>query len=89
MVEFRNHERPDWCPHSDCQFVLNTQELACVGKLPTPADHGSYKKVNDGRFCMLDTDSGNVTDWQVNKGDLVWLRRLFKVLYPTTSEPGS
>lgn len=73
--------RPAWCPHPDCQFVLNTQEVACVGRLPEPADHGEATAVNDGRFCMRDQDSGDVIDWQVNRGDLWSLRRLFGALY--------
>lgn len=82
MGEFRNHERPDWCPHKDCQFVLNTQDAACVGRLPAPADHGAHKGINDGRFCMRDLDSGEVYDFQVHKGDLLGLKRLFVALYP-------
>ena len=87
MTEFRNHDRPDWCPHADCQFVLHTQAMACVGHLPEPADHGPHSKVNDGRFCMLDADNGEVVDWQVNKGDLLGLKRLFGALYPPITSP--
>lgn len=84
MGDFTPHERPKWCPHQDCEFVLNTQGLACVGRLPEPADHGDVKAANDGRFCMRDQDAGEITDWQVNRGDLWSLGRLFKALYPSS-----
>lgn len=82
MPAVNSHKRPSWCPHADCQFILNTQETACVGRLPEPTDHGDARAVNDGRFCMLDQDSNEVIDWQVNRGDLWNLRRLFAALYP-------
>ena len=77
MADFASHERPAWCPHTDCQFVLNTQELACVGRLPEPVDHDGVS--NDSRFCIK---AGDVFDLQVNRGDLWGLGRLFKALYP-------
>ncbi len=78
MSGFRSHERPAWCPHPNCLFVLNTQELACVGRLPEPVEHDGG--LNDGRFCMKLDDE--IMDIQVNRGDLWNLRRLFEVLYP-------
>ena len=78
MADFASHERPAWCPHTDCRFVLNTQELACVGRLPEPVDHAGVP--NDGRFCIK---AGDVFDLQVNRGDLWGLGRLFKALYPS------
>lgn len=71
------HKRPDWCPHKDCRFVLNTQEMACVGRLPEPVDHGGI--ANDGRVCI---NADGVFDLQVNRGDLWNLRRLLGALYP-------
>lgn len=78
---FKSKERPEWCPHGDCQFVLNTQELACVGRLPKPIDHDGVP--NDGRFCIK---AGDVFDLQVNQGDLWNLRRLFGALYVPSLE---
>ena len=77
MADFTPHERPAWCPHQDCGFVLNTQGLACVGRLPEPIDHDGV--MNDGRLCIK---AGEVFDLQVNRGDLWGLERLFKTLYP-------
>jgi len=71
------HKRPAWCPHPDCQFVLNTQELACVGRLPEPERHD--EGWNDGRLCI---NADGVIDLQVNRGDLWNLKRLFGALYP-------
>jgi hypothetical protein len=73
------HKRPAWCPHPDCRFVLNTQELACVGRLPELVDHDGIP--NDGRLCI---QADGVIDLQVNKGDLWNLGRLFKALYPAS-----
>ena len=73
--------RPAWCPHPTCQFVLNSQGLACVGRLPAPEDHDGTP--NDGRICIK---AGDVFDLQVNRGDLWNLRRLFDALYPSRAE---
>ena len=83
MAEINNnHERPHWCPHLDCQFVLNIQELACVGRLPEPVEHdGGF---NDGQFCMQLDDEGMAI--QVNRRDLWNLKRLFEALYPPEGE---
>ena len=78
---FTPHERPNWCPHQDCRFVLNTQGMACVGRLPEPVDHNGVD--NDGRLCIK---AGGVFDLQVNRGDLHGLGRLFNALYPKASE---
>jgi len=75
-----SHKRPEWCPHPTCQFVLNTQELACVGRLPEPVDHDGTP--NDGRLCIF---AGGVFDLQVNRGDLWNLSRLFKALYSSAA----
>jgi len=80
-TNFTPHERPKWCPHQDCVFVLNTQSLACVGRLPEPVDHDGAP--NDGRLCIK---AGEVFDLQVNRGDLWGLGRLFKKLYPPAVE---
>lgn len=81
MIDFTPHERPSWCPHQDCRFVLNTQSLGCVGRLPEPVDHDGVS--NDGRLCIR-TGGGadGIFDLQVNRGDLWSLSRLFKALYP-------
>ncbi|KKN90030.1 hypothetical protein LCGC14_0231420 [marine sediment metagenome] len=77
---FRSHERPGWCPHPDCHFVLNTQESwkkreACGGILPEPVEHdGGF---NIKRLCI---EADGVFDLQVNRGDLCNLERLIKVL---------
>ncbi len=80
MADFTPHERPKWCPHQDCRFVLNTQGLGCVGRLPEPIDHDGV--LNDGRFCIQ--CNPGVFDLQVNRGDLWGLGRLFKALYPSS-----
>lgn len=76
-MAFKSKIRPSWCPHPDCQFVLNSQEMACVGRLPAPQLHDGV--TNDGRVCLR---AGGTIDLQVNRGDLWNLKRLFDALYP-------
>ena len=73
---FNSHVRPVWCPHADCDFILNSQGKACVGRLPAPVPHDGID--NDGRLCI---NADGVFDLQVNRGDLWNLKRLFQALY--------
>ena len=60
--------RPDWCPHQDCIFKVHSQNLICVGKLPTPQDHDGIE--NTHRFCLDERETGHgVNDLQLNWGD--------------------
>ena len=78
MSEQWKQERPAWCPHSDCQFHMRTQDSACAGKLPIPVDHDGIE--NTHRLCLHGAkDDGEWTfDLQINRGD-AW--NLNRVLY--------
>lgn len=72
-------KRPDWCPHMDCLFKINSQEAMCVGKLPELEPHdGGF---NTHRLCLDTRETGHgIFDLQVNKGDCWNLIRLLKAI---------
>ncbi len=71
--------RPDWCPHADCAFVLATQDVLCVGRLPEPVLHDGFP--NDGRICLKPFGDSEVYDFQINSGDAWNIKRLLHALY--------
>lgn len=76
MTEFWKQERPTWCPHQACQFVMRTQDSACVGQLPQPEPHG--EDTNTHRLCLHGAkDDGEWNfDLQINATDAWHLGRL-------------
>jgi len=68
--------RPSWCPHSDCIFRVQTQDCACVGRLPNPVDHDGTP--NTHRLCLHGAkDDGEWTlDLQINRGDVWNIKRI-------------
>lgn len=68
--------RPSWCPHPTCNYLLQTQDAACVGKLPDPIEHDGDK--NTHRLCLRGAkDDGEWTfDLQINSSDCYHLTRL-------------
>jgi len=72
-------ERPEWCPHSDCIFILLIQDAICAGKLPAPEPHDG--DLNTHRICIAGViPGGEVFDLQVNTTDLYHFRRLFDAI---------
>ena len=73
------NSRPAWCPHSDCAYRLQTQDAACIGRLPEPVDHDGTPNTN--RLCLHGAkDDGEWTfDLQVNRGDVWNLMRILNV----------
>jgi hypothetical protein len=67
--------RPDWCPYADCEFLLQFQNMMCVGRLPKPEPH--LEGLNTHRFCLdeRETEDG-VHDLQLNRGDAWLMKRL-------------
>lgn len=82
MSESWKPERPSWCPHASCKFILSTQAVACIGSLPQPADHDGT--ANTHRFCIKGApDDGEwLFDLKVNRGDVWAFRRLFDAAFP-------
>ena len=75
-------ERPPWCTHKDCQFLITTQGLMCGGKLPKPLPHDpGGPAVNTHRFCLYGTlPNDEIFDLCVNDGDLQGFRYIFDAL---------
>lgn len=73
-------ERPEWCPHKDCQFLRQSQGNMCGGKLLLPQTHPPITNVpcNTNRFCM--NADGDVIDFQVHHEDLEGLRWIFDAI---------
>lgn len=70
-------ERPNWCPHSECKFKVQSQDKMCVGQLPEPTDHDGG--TNTHRLCMDTTETGHgIFDLQLNWGDCWNLIRLLQ-----------
>lgn len=83
-VEVWKQKRPKWCPHTDCQFRIHSQDLICGGEMPEPVPHDSDE--NTHRFCLAGAmDDGSVFDLQVNSTDLYHFRRIFDALDGKTS----
>ena len=76
MTESWKQERPAWCPHQTCGFVMRTQDSACVGCLPSPEPHG--EAINTNRLCLHGAkDDGEWTfDLKINATDAWNLGRL-------------
>lgn len=76
--------KPKWCPHQDCKFLMNNQDLMCVGILSKPEPHGN--DVNTHRFCLDERETGHgIHDLQINKTDAWYFKRLFdKILTSET-----
>ena len=75
------NKRPKWCPHVDCIWKVQSQDLMCVGKLPKPETHGS--DFNDHRLCIDTRETGHgIFDLQVNWGDCWDLIRLLNTIKP-------
>lgn len=72
-------ERPDWCPHGDCQFKRRAMDYMCVGHLTKFTKHdGDW---NHHRLCLNGvSDTGSIFDLQVNNTDLWRFRWLFDAL---------
>ena len=85
MTQEWKNERPEWCPHANCEYRLRAQDSACVGYLPLPIPHGEDS--NDYRFCLNGAlESGEVFDLMINDSDLYHFKRLFAALQ---RRPGS
>lgn len=68
-------KRPNWCPHIDCKFKIQTQNKMCVGKLPKQAPHDN--DFNDHRLCIDTRETGKgIFDLQINWTDCWNLKRL-------------
>ena len=75
------NKRPDWCPHSDCIFKVQSQDKACVGKLPKPVEHDGDH--NTHRLCFDERETGHgIHDLQINWTDSWNLIRLLNQIKP-------
>jgi len=73
-------KRPEWCPHTDCIFRAQTQDVCCVGLLPQPDPHdGDF---NTHRLCLHGAkDDGEWTfDLKVNRSDAYNIKRMLEVI---------
>ena len=61
--------RPIWCPHPDCEFIRQTQDLIYSGKLFKPELHDTTP--NTHRLCVNTQETNHgVFDLQVNDSDV-------------------
>lgn len=72
--------RPEWCPHSSCQYLVSTCNQLCVGRLPEPLPH--YDDFNTHRMCQRGAkDDG---EWmhviEINHSDCYHINRMLKVV---------
>jgi len=86
MSDDYKQQRPSWCPHPTCKFLVNTQEMACMGELPTPEKHGGGE--NTHRLCIHGAkDDGEWTfDLMVNRGDMWSLWRIIGSVFKFNRE---
>ena len=71
--------KPDWCPHEDCKFKVQSQSMMCVGELPSPEPHDN--DFNTHRLCLDTRETGHgIFDLQLNRGDACNLIRLLKTI---------
>ena len=71
--------RPKWCPHSDCNFKIHSQEAICGGGLTIPEKHDN--DFNTHRICIDTRETGHgIFDLLVNKTDLWNLNRVIDKL---------
>ena len=87
--------RPEWCPHSDCIFLMSPQALMCVGRLPKLEKHdlgcsdGCDGHFNTHRWCLDTRETGHgIFDLQVNRGDLYAFGILFDAVRADLKQPG-
>jgi hypothetical protein len=67
--------QPEWCPHNDCRFKIQSQDKMCIGKLPEPEPHDN--DLNDHRLCLDTRETGHgIFDLQLNWTDAYNLIRL-------------
>ena len=52
-------KRPDWCPHKECIFQVQSQNSMCRGKLSKPEPHDN--DFNTHRLC-IDTRESWIKD---------------------------
>jgi hypothetical protein len=73
-------DRPNWCPHSDCSFLCQTQDAACVGRLPGAESHDG--DVNTHRLCLhgAPDDGSWAFELKLNRSDAWHLKRMLDVL---------
>lgn len=72
-------ERPNWCPHPDCIFLRNTQDMMCCGRLPVPIDHDGTP--NTHRVCIDSTETHHgYMDLQINRADAWYFKRLMEAV---------
>ena len=73
--------KPDWCPHLECTFLRQSQDLMCCGELPIKVMHGDGW--NTHRFCMDTRETGHgIFDLQINWGDAWNMKRVLDALKP-------
>lgn len=77
-------DRPDWCPHPECLFLMNSQDMVCTGKLPEQTPHDN--DFNTHRICFDTRETHKeVFDLQINKTDSWHFKRhMENILNPTT-----
>ena len=80
MKKVFKQERPEFCPHIDCQFIYRVLESMCGGELTIPNPHNG--QLNTHRFCLNDVDgNGEIFDLTINKNDVGWFRKLFDEMF--------
>lgn len=79
--------KPDWCPHSSCVFIRNTQDMMCCGKLPEPEKHdGDF---NTHRFCLnLSEFNEPPFELKINRTDAHLFKKMFEAVYNDCGDPG-
>ena len=73
-------KRPEWCPHKNCGFRVNSQDKVCIGKLLEPEPHDD--DFNTHRFCLDTRETGHgIFDLQINQSDAWNMRRLLNIVF--------
>ncbi len=81
----KENKRPEWCPHPDCIFKMNTQDLICSGDLPKPEAHDN--DFNDHRICTDERETGHgVHDLQINRTDAWHFKRHMERILALTKD---
>ena len=73
-----SNKRPGWCPYPECEFLMNSQNRICTGKLKKVTTDGHW---NTHRFCLDERETGHgIHDLQINSGD-AWhmVRHLIRI----------
>jgi len=72
-------KRPDWCPHPNCKFNVQSQDKMCIGELPNPVKHDN--DLNTHRLCINTRETGHeIFDLQINWTDCWNLMRLLNTV---------